>query len=497
MIYYIKIIIIILLVFFSIFLLYKFNTKNIEYFEDSNNQSNYPNNSIINKINDETDQTKNEQEDIKKSTTEQEVINNINTLTSSGYLNTVNDMLSNKLDVVDSKIQNKLAQFKTNTINFQTIPDENGVDGGFNICNTSSSGSTFCSFIPHSNGNTYIRPGKNDSDINIDNAKNINLSSSSQNILLSENNTLVTNSTNGTNALCANGSDAMCSYLPYSDNNSYIRPAKKDGWIYIGHNANDIGGVSIKSKQNQFLSSDTDYASHLPNTNGNSYIRPGKDDGNIYIGHQPRSGQADNTEATNIISFNSKQHNICNSLPNSLCSYFPNDDGNTYIRPGQNDKNIFIDNADQINFSANKYIFTQNKDGSGNTTIFTQNDLEILKTLVSVNSDELNNIKLLDDIDMNKLKNLLRLESNINNLLTLANNKQDIIASINTANTAKTTADFAKITANEAKATANTVNTRTSDYSVYKPMLENMYNTGFTAISNKTNWQNVKNKNPR
>ncbi len=496
---------IILIIILSLFMIFKKKLdKSIEHFENStesstnnsvqSNQStnnsvqsdqstnnsvqsdqstnNIPVNADIIRLQEETENINNLADTINTEITEEEVLNNIDILNTSGYLDTVNDMLSRKLDVVDSKLQDKLAQFETNNISFRTIPDDNGKDGGFNICNKSSSGNTLCTFLPHSDGNSYIRPGQIDGNVNIDNTKNVIISSSEKNILSSKNNTLITNINNGTNALCANTNGSMCSYLPYSDNNTYIRPAKKKGWVYLGHSGNDIGGISAKSKQNQFMSSQSGYASHFPNSDGNTYIRPGKNDANIFIGYQSRTGQSRNSEATKQVNIKSRTTNICSSIQNGLCSTFSDNKGNTIIRPGNTNGTIHLTDANKINMSANTYNFIEK--GNGAVVSFSQNDLNLLKTLLTASTNNLQYIEKFNKIDIDKLNNVLNLNNAINNLIELSEKKNDLIYSINDSK--------------NALQISNTINT---DFSKYKNMLEKIYNSKFNTNINLINWDKV------
>jgi hypothetical protein len=92
-------------------------------------------------------------------------------------------------------------------------------------------GQELSSHFPSTDGNTYIRPGKKNGSIAIDNAKNINLCS-----------------------------DKLCSHLPWTDGHSYIRPGEKGKNINIDH----AHSINLGSTQG--------FVTHLPHNDGNTYF---------------------------------------------------------------------------------------------------------------------------------------------------------------------------------------------------------------------------------
>jgi hypothetical protein len=97
--------------------------------------------------------------------------------------------------------------------------------------------------------------------------------------------------------LCGTGIGRTCSYFPYKNNNTYIRPGKKKGNIYVTHakyfkaknNSNGLCGTGSKRM-----------CSYFPYNNKHTYIRPGEDNNNIFIG-----GTKKNSDKTNQVVINS------------------------------------------------------------------------------------------------------------------------------------------------------------------------------------------------
>jgi hypothetical protein len=126
--------------------------------------------------------------------------------------------------------------------------------------------------------------------------------------------------------LCGTGGGSICSYFPYDNNNTYIRPGKKKGNIYVTHakyfkaenNSNGLCG-----KGNGRL------CSYFPYDNNHTYIRPGQNDKNIYI-INAKHFRANNNS------------NILCGGSGKMCSHLPATNNHTYIRPGENSNNIYI-----------------------------------------------------------------------------------------------------------------------------------------------------------
>lgn len=284
----------------------------------------------------------------KISTQAQTQTNNFNLLQSDTYLKTINDILTNKVDVVDSKLENKLKQFETNEINFHTIVDKDKGAGSMNICNTGANGEILCSHIAHQNGSTYIRPGVKSSDIWLNQAKNINVFAEEstdivgKNIFLrgTENNGKTNNNSinlNTANTNICNG--GMCSHLPYTDGNSYIRPGNVGGSVFLGKHGQNVENVETNAKSVNLCSSITGKCSHFPwSGDQNTYIRPGKVEGIIHLGHDANT----NDKGTSLVTAKAKSNQFCSSQANGQCSEFPDTNGDTRIRAGINGKSTYI-----------------------------------------------------------------------------------------------------------------------------------------------------------
>lgn len=234
----------------------------------------------------------------------------------STYLNNLNDILSNKLDMADDTIMKALKNLDANEINFQTKNDGDK-EGGLSICNTRKGvKDPQCSYLPHPNGNVYLRPGRPNGGIVLEKADNVLLSSSNSVGLTSKNINILATDKNSTTNLCT---QAMCSHLPYSDGNTYIRPGVIGGSVHIGNHGQNVANVTL----------------------------------------------------------NAKSTDICNSV-GGTCSHFPwAGDNNTYIRGGTYNNNITLGEAKDINFQANQYIF-KNKDGS-NSIALSADDFKKIK----------------------------------------------------------------------------------------------------------------------
>lgn len=151
----------------------------------------------------------------------------------------------------------------------------------------------------------------------------------------------------------------------------------------------------INPKENEYRLGKKDGPhTYLPNSNGSVYIRPGETNKDINIGEIKGAGKTKYTRlqsSNNIIHagintitaltrniFDSNQNEFKNSRQSgSLSSYLPHSNGNTYIRPGQKNKNIYVDNASSINVKSNNNIILSSSD-------------------IQVNVDNPNNFKICD-----------------------------------------------------------------------------------------------------
>jgi hypothetical protein len=129
------------------------------------------------------------------------------------------------------------------------------------------------------------------------------------------------------------------------------------------------------------------------------------------------------------------QFNICNTVDsNTLCSHFPFSDGSTYIRPGQINKNITLDNADEIKFGAHKYTFSDN---NNQQTSFNNEDMNNLKKLLYVDPSKVNT-------DNVQTSDITELKKNYANLLaTVDSLKTTMGTSSSSANTSSINNGFA------------------------------------------------------
>lgn len=226
--------IIILIIIISICLLYKHTYKTIEQFST--------NKKFTDPINIAADTKQIQDQNAINSSQQQTQTNSTHILQNDTYLKTINGILADKVDVIDSKLSNKLKQFETNEINFHTIADKNNGPGSMNICNTTSGGSTLCSHIAHKDGSTYIRPGKSKSDIWLNKARNINITADDATYVSGKNVTIAAKSGNN---ICT---QSACSHFPWAgDNNTYIRAGSYHNDVTIGEARN------INLQANQFI----------------------------------------------------------------------------------------------------------------------------------------------------------------------------------------------------------------------------------------------------
>lgn len=127
------------------------------------------------------------------------------------------------------------------------------------LCGTGTG--RMCSYFPYKNKNTYIRPGKR-------NTNNIYITHANE-----------FRAKNKNNILCGEG--GLCSYLPYKSNDTYIRPGKNNRNIYLTH------AKYLRAENNSNILCGRGrgrLCSYLPNTNNHTFIRPGNRNKNIYIG---------------------------------------------------------------------------------------------------------------------------------------------------------------------------------------------------------------------
>lgn len=116
------------------------------------------------------------------------------------------------------------------------------------------------SFLPHDNGNVYIRPQEDNKRVFLGDkmTKGTELGSSDKN----EYNRV-----------------GLHSWMPYTDGNTYIRPGKDGKDVMVGDYLTNGTRVGPNAKFNQ-----VGPHSWLPYTDGNSYIRPGQDNKAVVIG---------------------------------------------------------------------------------------------------------------------------------------------------------------------------------------------------------------------
>jgi len=131
---------------------------------------------------------------------------------------------------------------------------------------------------------------------------------------------------------------------------------------------------SIQPKVNEFrLGKKNGPYSYLPNSNGHTYLRPGNTNKDINIGDfkgKSKTNVARLQSNNNVLHsgintltawtkniFNSKHNEFKNTRQRgSLTSYLPHYNGNTYLRPGQKTKNMYLDNASTINLTSDNSI---------------------------------------------------------------------------------------------------------------------------------------------
>jgi hypothetical protein len=290
-----------------------------------------------------------------------------------------------------------------------------------------------CSHFPYSNGQTYVRPGKKNSNINIggrskwDKTNRINLISNNLNHISSNR-----------NDMCGLGKGRMCSHFPYSNNHTYIRPGKKNSNIYVD-NANLL---NIKNNRNNLI--------------GN-----------------------------NLNHIVSKRNDMCGLGKGRMCSHFPYSNNHTYIRPGKKNNNIYIDNANLIKLNARKPIevnglkIINNKQLCIDNTCLTKSDLLKLKNLdVNRITNGLNNINILDD----RVNNLDSLKNDVNtNMDNIQKNKSDYDLMNN-----KITNIFTRL--NEIQVSINQLNS----LRIKLNMLSNSYNNiNYKISDNRTKINNL------
>lgn len=367
-----------LLIIILIAVLYKhlaFKRYYFEPFEDANNEAD-----LQDKL-----QSKVNKESLKEQRTNEHKI-----LQNSTYVSRLNDILGNKLDVVGTSISKALQNIDSHEINFTTKNDGND-EGSFNLCHKHNGSKEMCSYLPHANGNMYLRPGKENGSIALENADNIVMKSSNTNATTSKTINLLPSQVDANNEaysgsvnICPDGA-GICSHLPYVNGDTYIRPGAIGGSVHIGDQGADVEKTILHAKSND-ICQNNGLCSHFPyhniedesdQNNGNTYIRPGGKDKWVNIG--------DYGNDVGGVKVNAQETMICSSQPGGQCSQFPNDEGDTIIRAGEVNKDIYLKMANNINLSAkNNYCF-----GAGtNKVCFDINELKKLKTIIntSVNS---------------------------------------------------------------------------------------------------------------
>ena len=132
------------------------------------------------------------------------------------------------------------------------------------------------------------------------------------------------------------------SYLPNLDGDSIIRPGKEDGFVAIGDAFTSRIQIGPKTPLVRALlytregfTVQIGGKSYLPHKDGNSYIRPGA------VGKAVIVGDVD-ASLVRIGSNDPKKTRKDVNYQIGPASHMPWRDGNTYIRPGAEGKNIFI-----------------------------------------------------------------------------------------------------------------------------------------------------------
>jgi hypothetical protein len=170
------------------------------------------------------------------------------------------------------------------------------------------------SWMPYTDGNTYIRPGVNNGKVIIgDNVTG---------------HTSIGGAFNAKKPVQITGT----SWMPYTDGNTYIRSGINNGKVVIGDNVTghtSIGGAFNAKKPVQITGT-----SWMPYTDGNTYIRSGINNGKVVIG--------DNVTGHTVIggAFNAKK-----PVQITENTWMPYSDGNTYIRPGIKDGAVKLGDA--------------------------------------------------------------------------------------------------------------------------------------------------------
>ena len=168
------------------------------------------------------------------------------------------------------------------------------------------------SWLPHANGNSYIRPGKTPQGKNGD-------------VYIGETNTR--GNRIGTGDSVQFNQVGPQSWFPYLDGNTYIRPGDNGKEVRLGdwYTGGTRIGTGGDVKFNQIGPQ-----SWFPYLDGNTYIRPGQNGKEVRLGDWFTGGTRLGTGGD--VKFNQI----------GQASWFPYVDGNTYIRPGQDGKSILI-----------------------------------------------------------------------------------------------------------------------------------------------------------
>ena len=168
----------------------------------------------------------------------------------------------------------------TNILPYNNKKNVNISGNEINIKSNSNNlnGPQLSSHLPNKDGHAYIRPGKKNHNINIDNASEISLQAKGINL-----NSNIINIKSNSNNL--NGPQ-FSSHLPNMDGHAYIRPGKKNHNINID-NANQISlgskSINLKSKQlcfNDVCINSNDFRKIKNRASNNDHIYPV---GSIYI----------------------------------------------------------------------------------------------------------------------------------------------------------------------------------------------------------------------
>lgn len=183
------------------------------------------------------------------------------------------------------------------------------------------------SWLPHANGNSYIRPGKTSEGKNGD-------------VYIGETNTR--GNRIGTGDSVEFNQVGPQSWFPYLDGNSYIRPGKDGKEVRVGdwYTGGTRLGTGGDVKFNQIGPQ-----SWFPFVDGNTYIRPGQNGKEVRVGDWFTGGTRLGTGGD--VKFNQIHH----------ASWFPYVDGNTYIRPGEPHKSVLIGDewTDNVYIGKNNY----------------------------------------------------------------------------------------------------------------------------------------------